>query len=134
MYSRSAISRGPSPNSPLTLVPEHIVRHASDSWRSPDFVSRAVAATLLTTSDIDQVRTNTHGPGQRFAIAAMEVCGRVLARDNEVTIHWVAAHHGVAGNERADEYAKAAASRSIPSRAVGSALNSGNYQVLQNPK
>ena len=35
---------------------------------------------------IERVKTDALSPGQRFAIAAMEVCGRVLARDNEATI------------------------------------------------
>ena len=66
------------------------------------------------TATNDWVRTNTPGPGQRFAIAAMEVWDRVLAHDNEVTIRWVPAHSRVAGNEQADTYAKAAARRSAP--------------------
>ena len=41
----------------------------------------------------------------------MKVCGRLLVRDNEVTICWVPAHSKMAGNEKADEYAKAAARR-----------------------
>ena len=49
------------------------------------------------------------GPGQRFAVAAIKVCTRLLTRDNEVAILWVPAHHGVPGNEKADEYAKSAA-------------------------
>ena len=44
----------------------------------------------------------------------MEVCDRALARDNGVTIRWVAANNRVAGNEKADEYAKAAARRAAP--------------------
>ena len=60
------------------------------------------------------MRTDAIGPGQRFAIAAMEVCGRVFARDNEVTIRWVPTHHGIQGNEKADEFAKAAAGRAAP--------------------
>lgn len=44
---------------------------------------------------IDRVRTDAIGPGQCFAMAAMEACGRVLTRDNELTIRWVPAHHGV---------------------------------------
>ena len=66
------------------------------------------------TSAIDRVRTDALGPGQRFAIAAMEVCDRVLARDNDVTIRWVPTHLGVPGNEKADEFAKTAASRAAP--------------------
>ena len=38
------------------------------------------------------------------AIAAMEVCDRILARDNQVTIRWVPAHSKVEGNEKADDY------------------------------
>ena len=66
------------------------------------------------TTAIDRVRTDILGPGQHFAITAMEVCGRVLARDNDVIIHWVPAHSKVAGNEKADEYAMAAARRTAP--------------------
>ena len=54
------------------------------------------------------------GPGQRFAIAAIEVCDRILTRNNQVTIHWVPSHSKVKGNEKADAYAKAAASRTAP--------------------
>ena len=61
------------------------------------------------TSAINRVRDGDLGPGQRFAAAAIEVCSRILARDNEVTIRWVSAHSGASGNEMADEYAKAAA-------------------------
>ena len=60
------------------------------------------------------MRTDALGPGQRFAIAAMEVCGRVLARDNEITIRWVPAHSRVAGNEKAHKFAEAAAWRTAP--------------------
>ena len=60
------------------------------------------------------MRTDALGPGQRFAIAAGEVCSLVLARDNEVTIRWVPAHSGAPGNEKADESAKAAASQTAP--------------------
>ena len=47
---------------------------------------------------VDRVRTDAIGPGLRFAIAAMEVCSRVLARDNEVTVRWVSALYGIAGS------------------------------------
>lgn len=47
-------------------------------------------------------------------MAAMEVCGWVLARDSDVTIRWVPAHRKAAGNEKADEFAKAAARRAAP--------------------
>ena len=38
------------------------------------------------TAAIDRVRIDDLGSGKRFAIAEMEVCGRVLARDKDVTI------------------------------------------------
>ena len=66
------------------------------------------------TAAIDRIRSDAIGPGQRFAIASMEVCERVAAKDNAVTIRWVPAHAGVQGNEVADRYAKAAAGRSAP--------------------
>ena len=44
----------------------------------------------------------------------MEVCDRVITRDNEVTICWVPAFNGIPGNERADEFIKTAASRAAP--------------------
>ena len=48
------------------------------------------------------------------AIAAMEVCDRVLTRDNEVTIRWLPAHSRVEGNEQVDTYAKAVVRRTDP--------------------
>ena len=44
----------------------------------------------------------------------MEVHGRVIAWHNEVTICWVPANNGIPDNEKADEFAKAAASRAAP--------------------
>lgn len=64
--------------------------------------------------DINRVRMDTTGPGLRLAIAAREVCSRVLGRDNEVTTRWVPAHTGITGNKGADEYAKAAAGNEAP--------------------
>ena len=66
------------------------------------------------TSAIGRVRSDSIAPGQRFAIAAIETCTRVLARDNEVSIWWVPARHGVLGNEKADEHVKAAAEGGRP--------------------
>ena len=62
------------------------------------------------TSAIDRVRTDGIGPGQIFTAAAIERCSRIMARGSEVIIHWVPAHHGVTGNEKADEHSREAAS------------------------
>ena len=61
------------------------------------------------TATIGSIRTDTMGPGQHFAVATMEVCSRILESENEITICWATPHHGVTGNGKADEYAKAAA-------------------------
>lgn len=49
-----------------------------------------------------------------FAVVAMEVCSRVLARDNEVTVRWAPANHGATDKKTAGGYAKAAAEGSAP--------------------
>ena len=53
------------------------------------------------TAVIERVRSDSTGPGQRFAVAAIEVCTRLLPRTDEVdvTTRWVPAHYGVPGNE-----------------------------------
>ena len=38
-------------------------------------------------------------PGQQLARAAMEVHAHLVARDNEVTVHWVLAHSGILSND-----------------------------------
>lgn len=61
------------------------------------------------TAAIDRVGTGAIGPVQQWARAAIEVCSRVMSRDNQVTILWVPAHSGIAGNEEAGRLAKGAA-------------------------
>ena len=58
------------------------------------------------TSAIDRARSDTIGPGQCFAVAAIEACTRIMSRSDGVSIRWVPAHHEVLGNEKADEYGK----------------------------
>ena len=60
------------------------------------------------TSAITRVGDDSLGPRQRFAVAAIEVCSRIIANGNSV-IWWVPAHSGATGNEVADRYAKSAA-------------------------
>ena len=40
-----------------------------------------------------------------------------MSRDNEVTVRWAPAHHGVLSNEKADEYARAVAEGTEPDSA-----------------
>ena len=63
------------------------------------------------TSAITRVSDDNLGPGQRFAVAAIEVCTRITSNGNSFTIRWVTAHSGATGNEVADQYAKSAATR-----------------------
>ena len=68
------------------------------------------------TAAIERVRTDALGPAQRFATAAIEVCGRIHDRGDQVTIPWVPSYVGAEGNETANRYAKAAADWSVPCR------------------
>ena len=70
------------------------------------------------TAAIGGIRSDIIGPGQRFAVAAIEVGTRLMSRGNDVAIHWVPAHHMVQGNVTADEMAKAAAEGSSPGDGV----------------
>lgn len=70
------------------------------------------------TSAVDRVRADHIGPGQTFAVAATEGCTKIIARDNEVTIRWVPAHHGAPGNEKAYKYTKAVAEGTSPDSKV----------------
>ena len=40
------------------------------------------------TSAITRVGDDALGPGQRYAVAAIEACSCILSRDNSVTIRW----------------------------------------------
>ena len=58
---------------------------------------------------IQRIRTDGVGPGQCWARAAIEVCSRLIARGNEVSVFRVPARSGIVGNEMADQLAKEAA-------------------------
>ena len=70
------------------------------------------------TAAIDRIRTDKASSGQRFAIAAASVCAGILTGNSDVTVRWVPAHHGILGNEKADEFAKADAFRTNPRGSV----------------
>ena len=82
--------------------------------RSSHWYTVFVDSTVAT----EWIRSDSINPGQRFTIATIETCTRLMTRDSEVTVRWVPAHHGVFGNGKADEYAKAAAEGTEPDCAV----------------
>ena len=66
------------------------------------------------TSAITRVRDDLMGPGQPFAMAAIEVCACIIARENRVNIQWISARSGAVGSEAADQFAKSAATGEGP--------------------
>ena len=70
------------------------------------------------TAAIGGVRTDVIGPGQRFAVAAIERATRIRVGGNDVTVRWVPAHQGGPGNEEAEEYAKSVTDEAEPRNAV----------------
>ena len=61
------------------------------------------------TAVINQIRSDAIGPDKHFARSAIEVCSRLVSRDNKVTALWAPAHVEITGNEEADRLAKEAA-------------------------
>ena len=57
---------------------------------------------------IDRITTDRLGPGQRLAMEAIEVCTRLLGRENAVAVRWTPAHLGVESNKLSDLYARGA--------------------------
>lgn len=91
----------------------------SAPWTDGKKVAIDIPVFAVSAASIERIKTDSIGSGQRFAIATIEICTRLLARDNEVATHWAPAHHGVPGNEEADdEFAKAAAEGEEPDSAV----------------
>lgn len=70
------------------------------------------------TAETERVRSDNIGPGQHFAMAAIEVSTWLQMRGNEIMIRWVPAHQGASGNEKADECARAAMEGEEPEDAV----------------
>ena len=61
------------------------------------------------TAALERAASDRMGPGQRFAVAIMEIHDRLAGRGNTLTLRWVPSHQGVEGNETADEWANEAA-------------------------
>ena len=70
------------------------------------------------TPAITRVKDDDLGPGQRFAVATIEVCPHITPNDNSVTIRWAPAHSGAIGIEVADQYAKSMATGEEPVEAI----------------
>ena len=47
----------------------------------------------------DRARSDDTGPEQRLATAIMEICVRLICRENAPTIIWAPSHSGIEGNE-----------------------------------
>ena len=57
---------------------------------------------------LGRVASDRLGPGQRPAVAAIELCDSLMNRGNPFTVRWTPAHLEVEGNEAADLRAKGA--------------------------
>ena len=79
---------------------------------------RDQAYTILSDSEaaIGRAKDDDMGPGQRFAVAVIEVCSRLASRGNTLTLRWVPSHLGVEGNEQVHQRAGEVAA--IPRRGL----------------
>ena len=72
---------------------------------------------------IRRMASDEHGPGQWHALQAREhiTTVRQVWPDITIEIRWCAAHKGVAGNEKTDEWAKAAVVQEITTKVMRAA-------------
>ena len=63
---------------------------------------RSFTVFVNSTSAIDRVRDDELRPGEHFAVAAIEVCRRIITNDNSINIRLLPANSGATGNEVAD--------------------------------
>ena len=70
---------------------------------------------------IGRMASDEPGPGQRFALQARKHIASLRKSRPDITIEirWCPAHKGVSGNEKADEWAKAAAAKESTPEVLG---------------
>ena len=61
-------------------------------WRTQEGWTGRQYTVFVDSTSATRARDDDLGPGQRFAVATIEVCSRTIAIDNSVTIRWVPAH------------------------------------------
>lgn len=84
----------------------HATYHALSIMDQRQENSQQYTSFVDPTAAVGSIRTDSIGPGQRFAMAAIEACTRLLERGSVVAIRWVPAHRGVPGDGGVGGYAK----------------------------
>ena len=111
----------PRKNKEVSDAELYALYQAAKTFEAREEEGRSYTILSDSTAAIKRIRSDETGPGQRFAIAIMEVCDRLASRGNGLTVRWVPSHPGAEGNEVADEWAKMAAEgpRDTVSRYLG---------------